>query len=132
MTTIIAHITIKEGSEAQFDSIMEDVVARSRAEASGVLRYEYFKGQATNFYYCLRCFSDKWAFYDHQSSDHHEGHDFGAVVDHIHLEDVDPVSNANPLPKTVDAPLESHHDERLRRAAALYPLTIAGWWAGRR
>ena len=42
MTTIIAHITIKEGSEAQFESIMEDMVTRTLAEESGVLRYEYF------------------------------------------------------------------------------------------
>jgi quinol monooxygenase YgiN len=131
MTTIIAHITIKEGSEAQFESIMQDMVARTLTEETGVLRYEYFKGQTPNFYYCLLSFKDKWAFYDHQNSDHHEGHDFGAVIEHIHLEYVDPVSKANPLPKTVDAPLEPHHNESLQRAARLYPLTIADWWAAR-
>ncbi len=62
MTTIIAHITIKEGSEAQFESIMQDMVARTLTEETGVLRYEYFKGQTPNFYYCLLSFKDKWAF----------------------------------------------------------------------
>ena len=62
MTTILAHIEIKPGKEEKFEAIMQDMVTRTFAEESGVLRYEYFKGQKENFYYCLLGFKDKWSF----------------------------------------------------------------------
>ena len=98
----------------------------------GVVRYEYFKGQKPNFYYCLLSFRDKWAFYDHQNSDHHEGVDFSAVIESISLEYLDPVEGANPLAKTIDAPLEPHHSDAMVEAGKRYPLTIADWWLPRR
>ena len=51
MTTLLAHIEIKPGCEAQFEAIMEDMVTHTMNEEEGVLRYEYFKGQKPNFYY---------------------------------------------------------------------------------
>ena len=68
MTTLLAHIEIKPGREAQFEDIMKDMVQKTLSEEDGVLRYEYFKGQQDNFYYCLLAFRDKWAFYAHQNS----------------------------------------------------------------
>ena len=91
MTTLLAHIEIKPGREAQFEDIMKDMVQKTLSEEDGVLRYEYFKGQQDNFYYCLLAFRDKWAFYAHQNSPYHEGHDFGAVLQSIRLEYLDPV-----------------------------------------
>ena len=80
VTTILAHIEIKPGKEEKFEAIMKDMVERTFSEENDVLRYEYFKGQKENFYYCLLSFKDKWAFYHHQNSDHHEGHDFADVL----------------------------------------------------
>ena len=59
MTTLLAHIEIKPGREAQFEDIMRDMVQKTLSEEDGVLRYEYFKGQQDNFYYCLLAFRDK-------------------------------------------------------------------------
>lgn len=132
MTSILAHIEIKPGTEEKFESIMKDMVARTFDEESGVLRYEYFKGQRENFYYCLLCFEDKWAFYRHQNSDHHEGHDFAAVLQSIKLEYLDPVEEASPLPHTLDPPLTNDMDEGMKKAQGLYPTDIADWWANRK
>ena len=107
MTTIIAHIEIHEGTESKWEAIMQDMVSRTFAEETGVLRYEYFKGQKPNFYYCLLSFEDKWAFYRHQNSDHHEGHDFGEVLKTINLEYVDPWATRVrcPTPRTQRLPM---------------------------
>ena len=132
MTTILAHIEIKPGKEEKFESIMKDMVQKTLAEESGVLRYEYFKGQKENFYYCLLAFKDKWAFYRHQNSDHHEGHDFADVLQNIELEYLDPVEEASPLPPTLDPPLTDDMPEGMERAQKLYPSQIAGWWTNRK
>jgi quinol monooxygenase YgiN len=131
MTSILAHIEIQQGKEEKFEAIMQDMVRRTFEEEEGVLRYEYFKGQKPSFYYCLLVFTDKWAFYKHQNSDHHEGHDFGDVIQSIELEYIDPVSNANSLPHTEDPPLTEDMDDGMKQAQALYPVAIAPWWGGR-
>ncbi len=132
MTTILAHIEIKTGMEKKFESIMKDMVEKTLADETGVLRYEYFKGQKPNFYYCLLSFEDKWAFYQHQNSDHHEGHDFAAVLENIELEYLDPVEGASPLPHTLDPPLTDEMSEGMKKAQKLYPSQIAGWWVNRK
>ncbi len=132
MTTILAHIDIKPGKEEKFEAIMKDMVAQTFATEDGVLRYEYWKGQKPNFYYCLLSFKDKWAFYHHQNSDHHEGHDFGDVLAGINLEYLGPVQDASPLPPTVDDPLTDDMDEGMRHAQKLYPINVADWWGSRK
>lgn len=132
MTTILAHIEIKAGKEEKFESIMQDMVKKTLARESGVLRYEYFKGQKENFYYCLLAFEDKWAFYQHQNSAHHESHDFSDVLENIKLEYLDPVDDASPLPHTLDPPLTDKMPEAMRTAQRLYPSQIADWWADRK
>lgn len=132
MTTILAHIEIKPGKEEKFEAIMKDMVERTFSEENDVLRYEYFKGQKENFYYCLLSFKDKWAFYHHQNSDHHEGHDFADVLKHIKLEYLDPVEDASPLPHTQDPPLTDDMPEGMKEAAKRYPSQIAGWWNNRK
>jgi len=132
MTTILAHIEIHAGKEEKWEAIMQDMVERTFAEESGVLRYEYFKGQSPNFYYCLLAFEDKWAFYRHQNSDHHEGHDFADVLKSIQLEYLDPVEDASPLPHTKDPALTDDMDEGMKRAQKQYPTSLADWWDSRK
>lgn len=131
MTTILAHIEIKEGKEEKWEGIMEDMVKETMKEA-GVIRYEYWKAQIPNAYYCLLSFKDKWAFYEHQNSDHHEGHDFADVLKSIKLEYLDPVENASPLPHTEDPPLTDEMDEGMARAQKMYPTAMADWWMDRK
>ena len=131
MATILAHIEIKPGKEEKWEAIMADMVKHTFAEEAGVLRYEYFKGQKPNFYYCLLSFKDKQAFYVHQISDYHEGHDFDDVLAAIELEYLDPVQGASDLPAPENTPLPDDADESLRRTEETYPVGIAAWWDGR-
>lgn len=132
MTTLLAHIKIKPGSEAQWEAIMADMIHQTWSTEPGVKRYEYWKGEAPNLYYCLLSFESKEAFYRHQMSPHHEGHDFAAVLEDIRLEYVDPVKGAGGgLAPTVDTPLPADADAELKTAQERFPLTIPGWWAAR-
>jgi len=132
MTTLLAHIKIKPGAEAQWEAIMADMIAQTWGTETGVQRYEYWKGEAPNLYYCLLSFDDKWTFYRHQMSPHHEGHDFAAVLEDIRLEYVDPVKGAGGgLPPTLDPALPEDADADLRTAQERFPLVIPAWWTGR-
>jgi len=132
MTTLLAHIKIKPGAEPQWEAIMADMIAQTWGTEIGVKRYEYWKGEEPNLYYCLLSFDDKWAFYRHQMSPHHEGHDFAAVLEGIRLEYLDPVKGAGGgLPPTLDPALPQDADADLRTAQERFPLTIPAWWGGR-
>ncbi len=131
MATILAHIQIQPGKEPEWEAIMADMVTQTFEQEEGVLRYEYFKGQKPLHYYCLLSFEDKWAFYVHQASDYHEGHDFAAVIAGIELEYLDPVRGACELPATENPPLPEDASELLKNTEAAFPIAIAQWWAGR-
>jgi quinol monooxygenase YgiN len=131
MATILAHIDINPGTEEKWETIIADMVKQTFEQEEAVLRYEYFKGQKPNFYYCLLSFKDKWAFYLHQNSDYHEGHDFADVIAGIELEYIDPVKNACDLPPTENPPLPEDADELLRQTESTYAIAMASWWVGR-
>ena len=132
MTTLLAHIRIKSGKLKKWEAIMADMAAQTFAHETGVVRYEYWKGQQENFYYCLLSFEDKWAFYRHQMSDYHEGHDFGDMLEDIRLEYLSPVEGSGGgLASTTDPKLADDMDELLQVAQERFPLDIAHWWAAR-
>jgi quinol monooxygenase YgiN len=132
MATLLAHIQIKPGKEDKWEAIMRDMVHHTFATEEGVLRYEYWKGQEPLSYYCLLSFKDKWAFYHHQMSDHHEGHDFADVLAGIKLEYLDPVEGAGGgLPPTSDPALPADASENMRIAQERFPLDIPAWWSAR-
>lgn len=131
MATILAHLEIKPGKEAEWEAIMADMVRQTFEQEDQVLRYEYFKAQKPLHYYCLLSFEDKWAFYLHQASDYHEGHDFESVLASVELEYVDPVQGASGLPPTENPPLPDDASETLRNIELIFPIAIPEWWAGR-
>ena len=53
MATILAHIEIKPGKEAQGEAIMTDMVRQTFEQEDQVLCCEYFKGREPLHYYCL-------------------------------------------------------------------------------
>ena len=133
MASLLAHIRIKPGKLEKWEGIMADMVKQTFATEHGVARYEYWKGQEPGFYYCLLSFEDKWAFYRHQVSDHHESHDFADVIADIRLEYIDPVQGAGGgLAATQDPPLPDDADQGMTTAQRLFPLDMADWWEGRR
>jgi len=131
MATILAHIEIKPGTESEWEAIMADMVSQTFAHEERVLRYEYFKGQRPLHYYCLLSFEDKWAFYLHQASDYHEGHDFESVLANVELEYLDPVKGASDLPPTLNPPLPDDATDAQRATEAAFPILIPAWWSGR-
>ena len=132
MTTLLAHIKIKPGTEEKWEAIMADMAHQTWTTETGVKRYEYWKGEEPNLYYCLLSFDDKATFYRHQMSPHHEGHDFAAVLDGIRLEYLDPVKGAGGgLAPTIDAPQPEDAEADLKTAQERFPLTIPARWSGR-
>lgn len=133
MASLLAHIKIQPGKEEKWEAIMHDMVSETFGTEEGVIRYEYWKGREENAYYCLLSFKDKWAFYHHQMSDHHEGHDFADVLAGIELEYIDPVEGAGGgLPSTEDPALPADASEDQKTAQERFPLSIPSWWSARK
>ena len=94
MATLLAHIQVKPGREADFEAIAAELYRDTHLEETGCLRYEYWRGAAPGFYYSLLSFEDFHAFLRHQVSDHHETASprIGDVCQKVKLEWVDPLA----------------------------------------
>jgi len=130
MATILAHITVKPGTEAEFESIAGDLHASSHAHDRGLLRYEYWRGADERTYYTLLSFEDHRAFIEHQVSDHHETASpaLGGVIDAIRLEWVDPIAGLAPLPATERQTAADDADDLTTTYADRYAAVIQSWW----
>ena len=69
MPTILAHIKTKPGKTTRFETILRELVAHTRSSEPNCLRYEYWRGAASERYYALLSFVDSRAFYEHQASE---------------------------------------------------------------
>src|SRR6476619_771592 len=65
MATLLAHITVKPGSEAQFERIAAEMYRRTHADEADPRRYEYWRGAERGTYYCLESFEDYLGFLAH-------------------------------------------------------------------
>jgi len=130
MATLLAHITVRSGSESRFEEIACDLHERTHADEDAVLRYEYWRGADERTYYSLLAFPDHHSFLVHQTSGHHEEASpaIGAVVESIRLEWADPISGASDLPPTNSQPAPEGADELTTRYAASYAAQVADWW----
>lgn len=131
MATILAHISVRPGSEADFEAISRDLYTESHASEDGLLRYEYWRGAEAGTYYALLSFRDFASFIAHQTSEHHEAASpkLGAVLTGLRLEWLDPVEGASPLPRTESQDLSHVADELTRLYAERFAARIAPWWA---
>lgn len=132
MATILAHLKVKQGAEAQFEAIARDLYRNTHALEEGVLRYEYWRGAEPGTYYTLLSFRDFPTFIVHQTSDHHEtaSPQLGSVLAGLRLEWLDPVPEASPLPPTRSGEVPADADELSRTYAERYAAQIASWWGG--
>jgi quinol monooxygenase YgiN len=132
MATILAHITIREGKEAEFEAVARELYTASHGSEEGLRYYEYWRGAEPRTYYTLLAFDDHRAFIAHQTSDHHEDASpvLGQVIEGIKLEYVDPIQGASPLPATEvqDAPPDA--DELTAEYTKSYAAQVASWWNG--
>ena len=132
MATILAHLKVKAGAEAQFEAIARTLYRNTHALEDGVLRYEYWRGAEPGTYYTLLSFRDFPTFIVHQTSDHHEtaSPQLGAVLEGLRLEWIDPVPDASPLPPTRSGSVPADADELSRTYAERFAAQIAAWWGG--
>ena len=134
MATLLAHITVKPGSEARFEGIARELYERTHALETGVLRYEYWRGNDPRTYYTLLSFDDHRAFIDHQTSDHHETASpaIGETVESLRLEWVDPIVHASPLPTTAAQAAPEGADELTVTYTDRFAADVADWWLAQR
>lgn len=132
MATILAHLKVKPGAEAQFEDIARTLYHDTHTHETGVLRYEYWRGSEPGTYYTLLSFVDFPTFIVHQTSDHHEtaSPQLGQVLAGIRLEWLDPVPDASPLPPTRSGEVPGDASELSRTYAQRYAAQIASWWGG--
>lgn len=134
MATILAHITVKPGTEARFESIAREMYQGTHDTESDVLRYEYWRGADPRTYYTLLSFTDHRAFIAHQTSDHHEtaSPQLGEVIEAIRLEWVDPIANSSPLPATNHQEAPDGANELTEKYTRRFAAAVADWWASLR
>ena len=129
MATILAHIQVHAGREADFEAIAREL-HRGTATEPGKRHYEYWRGAERGLYYCLLAFDDFHAFITHQTSDHHEAASpkLGELIEKMRLEWVDPVQGASDLPPTAMQPLRDGADDLTARYHRLFEATLQEWW----
>lgn len=128
MATILAHINVVEGKEADFEQIAHEMYRATHSEETGVRRYEYWRGEQPGMYYCLLSFDDFRAFLAHQTSEHHEAPDWGSVLAGIRLEWVDPLINGSDLPSTQPQEISESANDLMKQYAETYAVRRAHWW----
>jgi len=130
MATLLVHIIVKEGREAEFEAIAAELHRATHAHDTGCLRYEYWRGAERGLYYSLLSFEDHAAFLRHQLSDHHEAAAprIGELCETLRLEWVDPLPDASPLPPTRMQALPDEADDRTKRYHRLFAATVQAWW----
>ena len=134
MATLLAHITVRPGSEAEFEELARTLSERTHATETGVRRYEYWRGSEPRSYYTLLAFDDHRAFIAHQTSDHHEAASpqLGGLIERLRLEWLDPVEGACELPSTEMQPAATGADDLTVAYTARFAAVIADWWTPRR
>ena len=134
MATILAHIQVHEGREADFEALVRPLHRDTHAHERGVRHYEYWRGAEPGLYYCLLAFDDFHAFLAHQTSDHHEAASpaLGEMIREMKLEWVDPVQGASELPPTAMQPLPDGASELTARYHRLFAARLQDWWSALR
>lgn len=130
MATLLAHIVLKPGCASVFETIARAMYLSSHGKEPGLIRYEYWRAQSDDHYYCLLSFGDYQGFLAHQSSPYHEeaAAPLMDLIADLRLEWLDPVPGASPLPATVPQDPPADAGEVVRRYADMFPVNTAPWW----
>ncbi len=130
MATILAHITVRQGSEASFETTATALHRATHAHETGMRAYGYWRGAEPRHYYALLSFDDFLSFMAHQTSEHHEAASaaLGSVIEAIKLEWVDPIAGASTLVPTNAQAVPDSPDDLTKKYAERYAAQIADWW----
>jgi len=130
MATLLAHITVRPGAEADFEAVARTLYERTHGTETDVVRYEYWRGRDPRTYYSLLSFNDHRGFIAHQTSDHHESAspELGRLIETLTLEWVDPVQGAGELVPTEMQPAPDGADDLTVAYTERYAALVAPWW----
>ena len=130
MATILAHIVIRPGKEASFESIAASLHSSSHATEKHLRAYGYWRGQTPRSYYTLLAFEDFMGFMEHQTSSHHEdvALDLRECIESMRLEWVDPIEGASTLAPSNPQEVPADAPPLLVRYAGMMPVQLAEWW----
>jgi quinol monooxygenase YgiN len=130
MATLLAHITVRPGAEADFEAVARTLYERTHGTETDVVRYEYWRGRDPRTYYSLLSFNDHRGFIAHQTSDHHESAspELGRLIETLTLEWVDPVQGASELVPTEMQPAPDGADDLTVAYTERYAALVAPWW----
>ena len=130
MATLLAHITVRPGAEAEFEAVARTLHERTHATETGVRHYEYWRGGEPRTYYTLLAFDDHRAFIAHQASDHHEAASpvLRELIESIRLEWVHPVPGASALPPTRMQDALPDANGLVVAYTDLFAALAAEWW----
>jgi len=126
MATLLAHLKIIPGKEAEFETVARMLHAETVKEPD-CTRYEFYRGAEPGHYYCMENFKNFRAFLEHQASPHHEAAPLGALIDAIRVEWIDPVQGASTFGPTDHQPAPEGATEIYRTYATKYFFTTK-WW----
>jgi quinol monooxygenase YgiN len=131
MATILAHITVRPGTEAEFEALARRLYAGTHATETAVRHYEYWRGSEPRTYYTLLSFDDHRGFIAHQTSEHHESAspELGRMIERLRLEWVDPVPGASALVPTRMQSAPPDADQLTLDYTDRFAAVIAEWWS---
>ena len=128
MATFLAKIKVFEGKEAAFEEVARNMFRDTHAHEPTCRRYEYWRGAESRTYYCMESFDDYLGFMQHQTSDHHEAPDFGALLENLELEWIDPIQGACELTETNPKDLPDDASDAMQQHADNMPVVLQEWW----
>jgi quinol monooxygenase YgiN len=130
MASLLAHLRVTAGREAEFEAIIGDLWRATHHHESSVVHYEYWRGQDERTYYTLLCYPDEATFLDHQTSAHHDDAAvrFAGVIESIRLEWLQPVPGASNLAPSRPHTLDDDVSDERRRTQRRFGVQLASWW----
>jgi quinol monooxygenase YgiN len=130
MATMIAHITIHEGREAEFEAVTRQLFAASHRDEPRLLAYGFWRAAEPRRYYSILAFEDYVAFMEHQISPHHEepGPTLRDCIQSINVEFCDPVQGSSTLRPSNPQELPADASPLMREYARRFPVNVPDWW----
>jgi quinol monooxygenase YgiN len=130
MATLLAHIKVRPGTEAQFEAITRRLYPATHASEPNMRRYEFWRATEERLYYCSLSFDDFQSFIVHQTSAHHEveSPELGHCIESIRLEWVDPIVGASDLVATEHQVAAADADDLTQRYSRRFAAEVAAWW----
>lgn len=129
MASLIARVTVHEGTEGRFEEAIGELQRRTHEAEPDVIHYEWFRGREPGSYFTFLAYPDHRTFIEHQVSEHHEraAAAFRDMIASIELEWVDPIRESR-LPPTETQPAPDDADGLTRTYADRFAATVADWW----